>query len=924
MKFLMGLFGVLGLSVNSAAAVYSPNIIGLGDHADFLGTTPWVGDPLNPVTQGCSGDACGGRMLVRDGGSVGIINPAINNHAVFSTTGNALGGAIANFSSGSVDQSGYGIDVIRGDFNANRAISQDGNAFGGAIYNAGFINEISSSFTNNFARSDSGEARGGAIYSTTSLNIVADGVGLEFRRNYTHDDDRGRVYNAIYLAEANLSLNFDVRNGGAVLLDDQIEGRYAFNINITGDSAAGTTGYWGGYAGGVTFNNLIIGAREVRVENSRLTLGSINDTAGGYTASNTGAGDMNHGLFVSGWDSDYESAAYWQSVPASYRTDLTLSNSELVLDFGPAQANGDARNFLRFGAVNFEGRNRIAGGMDFNGADLNFHIADGLANTNYAVLSFGGGGNLNIAGSNVNIYGDVDIGDTIWLMRREAVGQGNLQGYNDVNINSDFGERRFDLSWDVRDASGMQFTVHNERAATATVSYTQAATAGTALVRQGGDLVANAGVSAAIRNRPTYGNTYGTFMTISGGQSDYSTGSNGGIDMQSFSMVAGAAVALTREITFAGFAEFGMGDFNTMGDFGARGIVDGGGRADYMGGGVIAHYRIRPRVFADASFRAGQLGTSLNNAGFSGEEMLGFDATTMYMGGHVGMGYVALLEGDSRLVSTIRYLYNVNSAHDAQSHAGSTIEFDSAWSHRVRADTTLTIGREFIRPFVGAGLEYEFAGDQHATLHTQTSALAVDMQSLRGFTGIGRAGFRTETATTTLELGLEGFVGVRDGWAGMLGFRHRFGVTKREKEAFEKGRLEEFWMEDIDDYNPARAKIDETYTQEYMRKQTEAVDPMLVTPPPHAAQDPRTQEWATGPYTVQTGAYYTEHHAEDAKARFGRHGNATIIEEDDMFKVQFRNLSAGEARRIGEALRTEEGAEPGFLRNGRWINANRI
>lgn len=81
----------------------------------------------------------------------------------------------------------------------------------------------------------------------------------------------------------------------------------------------------------------------------------------------------------------------------------------------------------------------------------------------------------------------------------------------------------------------------------------------------------------------------------------------------------------------------------------------------------------------------------------------------------------------------------------------------------------------------------------------------------------------------------------------------------------------------------------------------------------------------SGPYTVQVGAYYSEHSADAVASRLTDIGDVRIVQDGGMFKIQFLSLSAEDARRVLDRLRQENDIErPGLIRNGQWLNPNSI
>ena len=81
---------------------------------------------------------------------------------------------------------------------------------------------------------------------------------------------------------------------------------------------------------------------------------------------------------------------------------------------------------------------------------------------------------------------------------------------------------------------------------------------------------------------------------------------------------------------------------------------------------------------------------------------------------------------------------------------------------------------------------------------------------------------------------------------------------------------------------------------------------------------------ATGDYSVQVAAVYSEDNANALARELAPYGNAVVVRENDMYKVRIENLDASKARGVIDALRSSEGMAPGLLKNGRWVNADSI
>ena len=98
--------------------------------------------------------------------------------------------------------------------------------------------------------------------------------------------------------------------------------------------------------------------------------------------------------------------------------------------------------------------------------------------------------------------------------------------------------------------------------------------------------------------------------------------------------------------------------------------------------------------------------------------------------------------------------------------------------------------------------------------------------------------------------------------------------------------------------------------------------PVEVAPAPAPAPAPVAA--TTGEYSVQVAAVYSEDNANALARELAPYGNATVVQEGDMYKVRIVNLDAQNARRVIDALRADKGMAPGLLKSGKWVNADSI
>lgn len=81
---------------------------------------------------------------------------------------------------------------------------------------------------------------------------------------------------------------------------------------------------------------------------------------------------------------------------------------------------------------------------------------------------------------------------------------------------------------------------------------------------------------------------------------------------------------------------------------------------------------------------------------------------------------------------------------------------------------------------------------------------------------------------------------------------------------------------------------------------------------------------ASGDYSVQIAAVYSEDNANALAKELASYGNAVVVHEGDMYKIRIINLDTAKARQTIDALRSDKGMAPGLLKNGKWVNADSI
>jgi outer membrane autotransporter barrel domain len=309
-----------------------------------------------------------------------------------------------------------------------------------------------------------------------------------------------------------------------------------------------------------------------------------------------------------------------------------------------------------------------------------------------------------------------------------------------------------------------------------TKSLSEGRVAGLAFVNQGADLATGLGMSAARHA----GSGLGAFAVGQGGTSRYHTGSH--VDVDGFSLMAGIAWNQDTEcgkLLLGAFFEGGWGDYDSHNSFSNAASVKGNGDTNYYGGGVLGRFDFKNNIYTEASFRIGQLDTDFGSSNL--RDPLGnrasYDSSSTYYGAHLGLGYIWNITDATSLDLSTKYLWTRQDS-DSVTVAGDPIKFKASDSHRWRTGARVshaitTEGGLTFKPYIGAAYEHEFDGKAKAT----TYGYSIDAPDLKGGTGIGELGLTFKPSADcglSLDLGVQGYVGVREGVTGSFQLKWEF------------------------------------------------------------------------------------------------------------------------------------------------------
>ncbi|MDR1834708.1 MAG: hypothetical protein LBQ96_02785 [Fusobacteriaceae bacterium] len=346
-------------------------------------------------------------------------------------------------------------------------------------------------------------------------------------------------------------------------------------------------------------------------------------------------------------------------------------------------------------------------------------------------------------------------------------GDGNGDGNDDGNGNGD-GEKP--VGEVPRDSSKPTL---NPRTKALTDGYL----AGLGLVNQGNELIG----AALPEEKDPNGNIFAHF---GGGALRYHTerDKSAHFDMKSYTVLAGGTKgfdASENKARAGAFIEYGHGSYSTSDTFLNLDSVHGKGNAKYIGGGILGRIdfpeRIDRHFYARGAIRAGRIQNRYDSKDLL--DGLGnaakFDSASPYYGANVGFGHLVRDEFNE-LDLMAKYFYTRVQGDTVRLSTGDPVTFDPMNSHRFHLGMKFTHNYNvFVASYVAITYEHEWDGKASAT----TNGYKIGTPNLTGATGIGELGLvwsPADESAFSLDLGLQGYRGRRDGASGTLKMKYQF------------------------------------------------------------------------------------------------------------------------------------------------------
>ena len=396
------------------------------------------------------------------------------------------------------------------------------------------------------------------------------------------------------------------------------------------------------------------------------------------------------------------------------------------------------------------------------------------ANKKKAVLTVtdADAGQMEFNGVTIEIASDdfLESSDTYQLINVE----GGKYTFKDLTVKEShtFIETTYTADGDVVLGDGNSLTSENDLFNNKTVKATESSKTlaesllGTvAFINQGAEFIADEGIAAMV-DAAKLGEVT-AFGVMQGGSTHYNTGSY--VDVDGVTFMAGAGLRVNPNWTMAGFVEAGWANSASHVE-GTRGDGD----HEYFGVGFATRYQTDGVLYVDGSLRAGRATTEF--AGRYGQDSASYDAKSLYMSAHVGLGALWDLNESLKLDTYARYMVTYLDDDDVSlnNRYNDKLDLDSTVTHAVRAGARL-LGdfNDYASWKVGAAYEHVFDGDAESAVNS----FSLDVPSLEGDTGVFELGLRIRPSLESnwaVDLGAKGYVGDREGVTGNMTVRYSF------------------------------------------------------------------------------------------------------------------------------------------------------
>ncbi|SHN51489.1 hypothetical protein [Desulfovibrio litoralis] len=707
----------------------------------------------------------------------GTVRDLYGGYAAFGTDGDVYNNSVTMSGDTSTARNVYGGNSYDGNAYSNRVNIIDGTVIS-AIY-GGYVEDGGSAYDNSISMS------GGAEYNLYG-GYVNDGTGNAYNNSVTMsggtdwniyggyvNDGTGEAYsNTVYMNKGIVNENI---YGGYI---DRGDGSAKDNsVYMNGGTV--TKNIYGGFVhdgdGNANNNSVIV--------NDGIVNGLI---YGGYIESGTGNANNNSVSISGGTVFQNIYGGYVESGNGSAINNIVnISGSPTFSPtFGTLPAlfgggtNSGFGDYRTGNTLNISNKGHRVDSIQ-NFENYNFLLPSDIQNNNVIMraddIDLGIDANIGLGlGKNSYALNNLKPGDKIILLSSQNALVGNITNQGSTTYNGILTSYNFNFPIN-QSAHEIYITLDSLEVSPNAKTFSEGRAGEFAFINQGGDLVSKQGLQSAIDVTQRSGIYH--FGTMSVGSSRYETGSH--VDIDGFSLVsglsAGSQLCFGRLVVGA-FLEVGQGNYDSYNSFTAT-AIEGNGNTTYYGGGILAHYELKDEgqpsfAYIDFSARLGRADIDFSTNDLA-DITVKYDSASRYYGLHTGLGYIWQINKETSLDVSTKYLWTLQEG-DSVDILGDELKFHDTYSQRWRNGVRLNYKLENnATPYIGASYEYEFDGEVKAS----TKIGNVNTPSLKGGTGIGELGIIIKPMINhdfSVDLGVQGYTGVREGVSGSLQMKYEF------------------------------------------------------------------------------------------------------------------------------------------------------
>ncbi|GHU03088.1 hypothetical protein FACS1894158_00660 [Betaproteobacteria bacterium] len=645
-------------------------------------------------------------------------------------------------------------------------------------------------------------------YTTPAITLGAGGATVELNigqdqtlsRNLTGAGSLTLAGGTLQLTGASYGKHWTLGAGSNAIEYNDALNPVTFGGNLTGTGGfaktgagtltlTGTNDYGGGTT--VTTGTLQIGnggdtgsVTGNILNNASLVFNRSDDLthAGNITGTGTLAKEGAGTLTLSGTNNSYSGDTTVNTGILSLTGSLLNSNIkvESVATFDLSGSAGKDVSLLSGGTLNWRQGGAIGGNLNAVGAILNFYVPDGTAKDT-KLLTVTGTADIDQSTVYIGLEGTstpLTAGDKLVLIEAGTLNNApantvatKATGMTGISLIHDF-----DLT---TNPTQLIATLQGSRVTPGTKALSEGFLSGMTLVNQSTDLAAEQGMNALRQEiRRSEGQRPIAFGVLSKGSSRYKTGSHIDVDSLTLTGLAAEVKQNSGDLTLGGFIVYGEGDYDTTNSFANAASVKGSGETDYAGAGVLARLDFNGspsgHAYIDGALQAGSVKTKFHSKDLVAQGTgARYSTRSNYYGLHLGSGYVWNLGEQSELEASVKYLYAQREGDKLKLNTGDPIRFKTIESHRLRIGARYSWTADTVKPYIGLAWEHEFDGKAKATAYGS----AIDTPKLKGDTGIIELGLTMKPSATkplTVNFGVQGYVGRREGISGSLKAEYRF------------------------------------------------------------------------------------------------------------------------------------------------------